>query len=201
MDRYSRLVAFLKVLLPLTALGLLSTLFLLSRSVDPSSTIPFGEAEITERLREGRITGPHYSGTTPGGDQITVTATSAKPGSLGSLAEADGLRAQIDFSGGGSLRLSAQTGTFDPENDIARFSGDLLIETATGYTLTTDALETRIKGLGARSDGPVEGDSPLGHLQAGQMELTSNNDTNNAHLLFKNGVKLVYDPKDTKDAP
>ena len=37
---YSRLIAWLKILLPLGALILLSTIFLYSRSTDPISVIP-----------------------------------------------------------------------------------------------------------------------------------------------------------------
>ncbi len=45
-DRYSRMVALLKVSLPLIALGILSTLFLVSRAVDPPMTIPFADSEV-----------------------------------------------------------------------------------------------------------------------------------------------------------
>ena len=201
MDGYSRLVAFLKVLLPLTALGLLSTLFLLSRSVDPTTTIPFGEAEITERLQKERITAPYFSGTTSGGDQVIFTATSANPGTDGGLAQANDLTAKITLSGGGTIELSSETGSFDPRNDLARFVGSVEIKTATGYVLTTEALQSRVENIDARSDGPVQGHGPLGQLQAGQLVLTSQSGANDTHLLFKNGVKLVYDPKIAKDNP
>ena len=45
MDRYSRMVAIFKVLLPLAALAILSTLFLLSRTIDPTTTIPFADQD------------------------------------------------------------------------------------------------------------------------------------------------------------
>ena len=201
MDGHSRLVAFLKVALPLAALGLLSTLFLLSRSVDPMATIPFGEAEISERLREGVVTGPHFSGTTRGGEPIEITAASARPGSEGAFARAEDIRAEIGMSGGGRVTLSAATGSFDPDNDLARFDGMVEITTTTGYTLTTDAMESRIEELELHSDGPVEGSGPFGNITAGQMFISSDAQTNDAHLLFKNGVKLIYDPKAMKDKP
>ncbi|WP_050928961.1 hypothetical protein [Aestuariivita boseongensis] len=201
MDGYSRLVAFLKVLLPLTALGLLSTLFLLSRSVDPTTTLPFGEAEISERLREGLITAPYFSGTTSGGDQIIITASTAKPESETALAQAADLKAQITLSSGNNVTLEALTGSFDPNGDIARFIGDVQIQTTNGYSLITDALESRIKELDLRSDGPVSGQAPFGTLEAGQMQLSANSEGDDAHLLFKDGVKLIYDPKDVEDRP
>ena len=201
MDGYSRLVAFLKVVLPLTALGLLSTLFLLSRSVDPTTTLPFGDAEISERLREGLITAPYFSGTTNGGDQIIITASTAKPGNAGALAQAKELSAKITMANGTDVSLKALTGSFDPEQDLARFTGDVLIETTSGYILTTEALESRIQRLNLRSDGSVDGRTPFGTLEAGRMELTTDSATNDAHLLFKDGVKLIYDPKLVEDRP
>ena len=194
MDRHSRLVAFLKVVLPLAALGILSTLFLLSRSVDPTTTLPFGEAEISERLRDEVVSAPYFSGVTRQGDQIVLTATSARPEAGGRMARAEDLSARISLSSGGSVSLNALSGSFDPDGDLARFTGDVRIETSTGYRLTTEALETGIKELGARSDGEVQGSGPFGTLHAGQMELTSDSETKAVHLVFKRGVKLVYEP-------
>ncbi|MEO0504251.1 MAG: hypothetical protein AAFZ14_13070, partial [Pseudomonadota bacterium] len=70
MDRYSRFVAWLKVLLPLAALALLSTLFLLSRNTDPIAAVPFADDELLDRVRDEQITGPFFSGTTTDGDRV-----------------------------------------------------------------------------------------------------------------------------------
>lgn len=201
MDGYSRLVAFLKVILPLSALALLSTLFLISRGGSPTATLPFGDAEISERLREGVITGPYYSGTTSDGQRVVITAKSAKPGGDGQMAQALDIRAQVALRGGGLIVMKAQTGSFDPEQDLARFEGDVLFETTTGYALRTSALQSKIKSLDGQSDGPVTGQAPFGALEAGQMLLRSTGASQDAHLLFKDGVKLIYDPKLVKDTP
>ena len=66
-DRYTRLISWLKVLFPLAALGLLSTLFLLSRAIDPGQAIPFAEKEVQDRLRDQQITGPFFTGATSEG--------------------------------------------------------------------------------------------------------------------------------------
>ncbi len=201
MDGYSRLVAFLKVILPLTALGLLSTLFLLSRSVDPTATLPFEEAEVTERLRDGLVTSPHYAGMTKGGDQVTIIASTAKPGNQGEFAQARDVNALIEMTNGTDVTLDSLTGSFDPAGDFARFTGNVQIETTTGYTLNTEALNSRIRSLDLRSDGAVDGEGPFGTLEAGQMELTTDALTEDAYLRFKNGVRLIYDPKLVEDGP
>ena len=193
MDRYSRLVALLKVLLPLTALGLLSTLFLLSRNIDPMAAIPFADTEIKERLRGQQITAPFFSGTTDGGDRVTVSA-----GTMMTLSaldnEAQDLSAQIDMSSGTRIVLFADTGRFDMKRSTSALSGNVVITTSSGYKLTTDALNAEFDELVIDSPGPVAGTGPLGVLNAGKMHLARRTGDENAHLIFTNGVKLIYDP-------
>ena len=69
------------------------------------------------------------------------------------------------------------------------------------FVSNDDIKKTRIKRLELRSDGAVQGQAPFGTLEAGRMELKTDSLTNNAHLLFKDGVKLIYDPKLVEDRP
>jgi len=75
---YSRVVAWLKVIFPLSALALLSTLFLFARSIDPEQSIPFADVDVKELAREPRITAPEFSGMTADGAAITISAATAK---------------------------------------------------------------------------------------------------------------------------
>ena len=88
---YSRMVAFLKVLLPLAALVLLSTVFLMSRSVDTKRDHPF--AEQGDGRPDARPTGDQtlFLGTTAKGDEVMVTALIARPGGGTTPAEATDL--------------------------------------------------------------------------------------------------------------
>ena len=198
MDRYSRLVAWLKVLLPLTALGLLSTLFLLSRNIDPMAAIPFAETEIAERLKGQQITAPFFSGTTSAGDRVTVSAGKMATRS-GSNNEASDLSAQIDLASGTRVVLFSDTGAFDMLGGETMLSGDVVITTSTGYKLTSDALRTNFDTLSVESPGPVMGSGPFGTLNAGRMQLQRVEGNENAQLIFTNGVKLIYDPKSLEE--
>jgi lipopolysaccharide export system protein LptC len=77
---HSRVVAWLKIILPLTALGILSTLFLFSRTIDPSDAIPYATVDVEERAREPRVTAPAYAGVTSDGARLSMTAAEARPG-------------------------------------------------------------------------------------------------------------------------
>lgn len=196
MDSYSRRVAFLKVLLPLAALAILSTLFLLSQSVAPNQTIPFSDAEIAERIRDQQITTPRFAGTTASGDEVFLSATKAIPGGAGSPGQAEDLRGEIHMVRGGVITFSSQRGWINVPDDAAFFRGQVTIDTDTGYHLVTDRLTTAVRRIEVIAPGPVSGTSPMGTLQAGAMHLSApGTDASQAHLIFTEGVKLLYDPK------
>ncbi len=194
MDRYSRLVAWLKVLLPLTALALLSTLFLLSRNLDPVAAIPFADAEIKDRLRDEQITGPFFSGTTESGDRVSVSAGKMQTNASAGNSASD-LSAQIDLASGTRVVLFSDTGSFDMRNARSSLTGNVVITTSTGFKMTTDALDADFDTMHVESPGDVMADSPLGTLNAGQMRIEKRGADENTHLIFTNGVKLVYTPK------
>lgn len=195
MDRYSRMVAFLKVVLPLAALSLLATLFLLSRSVTEDAVIPFAENEIAERLRDQQITDPFFSGTTPQGDEIMVSATVARPGDANTPASAEMLSGQLKLNEGAHINMTANGGALDLSGQSATFSGNVVIQSTHGYTLRTETFITALDEIDALAPDRVEGDSPMGTLTAGRMRIVSENDESDARMRFNNGVKLIYDPR------
>lgn len=198
MDLYSRIIAYLKVLLPLAALALLSTLFLLSRGIDPTGTTPFARHEIEERVRGQQITAPFFSGTTDDGDEITISARLARPAGAGGLAGAEDLRARMKMVAGGQIDLTADSGSVATDQDQASFAGNVLVTTSTGYTIKTDELNANLSTISGNSPGEINADGPVGTFTAGRMEIRAKNENGPIHMLFKNGVKLVYDPKKTE---
>lgn len=194
MDQYSRMVSYLKVLLPLAALALLSTLFLISRSADTEAVIPFADQEIAERMRGQQVTGPFFSGSTPQGDEIWVTASVARA-SVDTPMLATDLKAEIRIASGGNLTLRSDRGSVQPDQDLAHFVGNVEITTADGMVVKTEVLKTQLSGLRAETPGDVRASSDLGELTAGRMEITSKTQRGPVHLLFTNSVKLVYHPQ------
>ncbi|MFT6022554.1 MAG: lipopolysaccharide export system protein LptC [Ascidiaceihabitans sp.] len=195
MDRYSRMVAWLKVLLPLMALALLSTLFLLSRSIDPMASIPFADSEIQERLRDQQVTGPFFSGSTAQGDQISFSA--GKMGTSGSdgSTTADDISAQIDLSSGSRIVFFADTGVIDITNDQSTLSGNVLITTSSGYKINAELLIAAMTDLSVESPNEIIAVGPIGTITAGSMLLNAPENGGNAQLVFTDGVKLVYEPE------
>lgn len=199
-DRYSQTIALLKVALPLLALALLSTLFLISRAVTPTATIPFADSEVQERLTNQQVTGPFFSGTSSRGDQIAFIAErlSSPDGTVGSNM-AEEVIVQMDMANGRQIMLEADQAEVDMINDRSKLSGAVEAITTDGYRVVSDALELRLSQLDVTSPGPVEATTPLGDIEAGGMRLFVPEGKTDAQLLFTGGVKLLYLPQERKD--
>lgn len=201
-DLHSRLVAFLKITLPLAALALLSTLFLFSRRIDPDAAIPYAEVDIAERAREPRVTAPAWAGVTHDGAALTIAADEARPGGDAQGASAQGLRAVLDLKGGGTVRLTAQSGQIDAAGQELRMSGAVVITTTTGWRVTSDAMTAAMDRTRVASPGPVAATGPAGNLTAGSMLLSPASGPGDYAMDFNGGVRLIYlPPKATADGP
>ncbi len=195
-DRYSQMVGLLKVVLPLAALALLSTLFLLSRVIDPEAVIPFADKEIQDRLRDQQVTGPIYYGTTADGDEISFAAETliTVPGQTGAN-EAEDVRVTMDLTSGTNIVLTAERGHVNIAANMVDLEGDVVITTTTGYQINSEMLITQMSTLDVESPGPVAATGPFGRLDSGAMSLSAGKDGKPAQLVFTNGVKLIYEPK------
>ena len=199
-DLYSRWVSWLKVLFPLTALGLLSTLFLLSRAIDLETSLPFADKEVQDRLRNQQVTGPFFSGTTANGDLISFSAQTLKmpDGQVGSN-RAEDIELNVNISGGAKVKVTSHAGEFDIANDLAELTGDIVITTSTQFRIISEKLISQLSVLNLTSPGMVEATSPAGSITAGSMVMTSTEQGKPAQLIFTNGVKLVYSPKQVEE--
>jgi len=81
---HSRLVAGMKILLPLAALGMLSTLFLISERFDPGEAVPPAAIELRDRARDEGATNAALAGVTRGGHEVLLRAARFVP-SVGTI--------------------------------------------------------------------------------------------------------------------
>lgn len=199
-DRYSQMVSLLKIVLPLIALGLLSTLFLISRVVTPTATIPFADAEVQERLTNQQITGPYFSGTSSAGDQISFVAERLQTpdGTIGSN-RAEDILVNVDFANGTNLVVEADVAVLSLADDSSSLDGNVELVSSRGVTLLSDRLLITLSRLDIKSPGKVHGEMSLGTIDAGAMRVMAKDDTAEPQWLFTNGVKMLYHPEKAKD--
>jgi lipopolysaccharide export system protein LptC len=194
-DAHTRVVGWLKVALPLMALAILSTLFLVADRIYPEDALPYAEVDVEELAREPRMTAPAYAGTTSDGAALSLTAEEARPETEGAPAQALGLRLSLATPDGGLTELRAATATMDDAARQVVLSGGVTVTTDTGYRLETAEVAARLDRSGLESRGAVSAKGPAGDIQAGGMTLSQDNRTPGAYLLvFNKGVRLVYLP-------
>lgn len=193
-DLYSHVVSWLKLLLPLAALALLSTLFMLSGKVDYGN-IPIAQRDLANRASDQQITAPYYTGATNDGALVSMTATSAKPDpSAPGRVSAAGLWTKIDMKDGSVLTMRADSALIDEPEDRAELTGNVRIESSTGYVMETTGLHAAMREISAESTGPVAADGPAGTVNAGKLRIAPSGEAGAVQLVFTNGVKVVYQP-------
>lgn len=195
-DLHTRMVGWLKVALPLSALAILSTLFLLARTIDPNDAIPIAEVDVEDRLREPRMTAPEYSGTTSDGASLSLTATEARQ-DAGGAASAKAIMGKLVMPGGGEITLTAATANIDGAAGVIDLAGKVQITTSTGYVAQTEQITARLDRTSMQSAGSVTATGPIGTISADQLIVTGQAESSaDAYLVVFNGhVKLIYHPQ------
>lgn len=196
-DRHSRLVLWLKVALPLLALVILSTLFFVAETLDPEAAIPYAEVDVERILREQGMTSPTFGGLTSSGVEISLSAAAVRPGQdQPSTLTASTLAANLNLPGKGQLQIESPEGIIDTDTSQAILQGGAHLESSTGYTVQTERIVTSYSEATAYAETEVRATGPAGTLTAGSFELRrQDGDTPGYLLVFKDGVRLVYEPR------
>ena len=186
----TRTVRWLRVLLPLLALAMLSTLFLFSRGSDGESQIPYADVDAEAMAREPRVVAPEYAGVTDDGAALTLRATQASPGQGGGRAQdlrldwqrPDGLRADLS---------APQAGVAD---GAIRLDGGVRMTTSSGWTLDAQSVEAATDRSRIAARNGVKAEAPFGSLTAQRMELAPADGQDASVLSFSGDVRLIYRP-------
>ena len=191
---HSWLVAFFKVVLPLAALAILSTLFLVSQGVDPEDAIPYAEVDVADRVRAPRVTDAAYAGMTADGAALTMQASDARPGTAGSqnAGRATGLTGRLETPDGGTTDLVAGAAQLDAMAGRMLLSGGVTLVSSTGYRIEAAALSVATDRTALDSDGAVRASGPIGTLTAGALHIGQSGA--GYVVVFKGGVSLIYEP-------
>lgn len=188
---YSQFVGFLKITLPLAALGLMSTVFLFARAPTQETAIPY--AQIEELAQEPRLSGAQLSGVTDDGSVFELTARTTRPN--GATLSADHLAASLDTADGTRIDIRAGSGEIDNIEKIARLSGLAHLQTSNGYEMEAAGFAADFTTGRITSEGALEIQAPFGSLTAGQLIIETPDGAAGQVMLFQNGVRLVYTPQ------
>ena len=190
---HSRLVSVLKVLLPLIALVLLSTLFLFSRKINPEDAIPYATVDVEDRLRDPKMTDAGFAGMTADGSSLTIAAVEAKPTAEGgALKLVQGLLQTPD---GAKTELASAAVALVSAQKMIELSDGAELRAASGYVVQAQGFGVSTADTRVESRGAISAIGPGGQLSADHM-LLSQQGANGPYLLVFNGkVRLLYQPK------
>jgi lipopolysaccharide export system protein LptC len=190
---HSQLVGWAKIILPLSALALLSTLFLFARQPGQDPEIPF--AEIETLARDQRISSPQFSGVTTDGSVIAITANNAQPDQdAPNLLLVESLDLSLDGADGSRVDVTSGMSVIDSLNRTAKLQGLARLTTSSGYVMETNGLSADLNSGEITSEGALEIQAPFGQITAGRIKITLSETGEGQQMLFTDGVKLLYTP-------
>jgi lipopolysaccharide export system protein LptC len=195
-DLYSRLVAILKVALPLVALGMLSALFLVQSDDRLGGEIVFSRADLAALGSGLRISDATFSGTTRTEDRFQFVAASVVPDAAPPThAAITDLSGSIEIADGPSVSVAALSGELDIAAQRLRLDGEIDIETSDGYRMRTQRMDIDLRAGTLDAGEPVLAEGPLGRIESRTLSITPAASTGDARrFLFGNGVRVLYDP-------
>lgn len=158
----TRIVRWLRVLLPLLALLILSTMFLFSSR--PASGPDDGAASGQEHL----MLMPQYSGVTSDGAELSLRASRASPIDEGTVTARD-LVLDWQAQSGLSAQLTAPDGMIENERIMLR--GGVRMTTSSGWQMDAPNVDAATDRSDLIATGGVKADAPLGHLTAERMQM------------------------------
>lgn len=190
----------LRIGLPLSALVLLSTIFLVSRSVDPNTAADMAGLTPEQVTRAPRVAAARFAGVTDDATALTIAA--------------DAVRSETDTLGEGPLELAfthpegrlifpnSSSAWFEAEDarlnqsyGVLTATGSVILENSDGYVLVLGGLTAALDQTRLTATGGIEGRAPAGEIRADTMELTRSGGQDGGYLLaFTGNVRLIYVP-------
>ena len=185
----TRVVRWLRVLLPLAALAMLSTLFLFSRSGDSVSQIPYADVDAEAMARDPRLVAPEYSGVTADGAQLTLRAAEVSPAGGGTARDL-----RLDWQRPDGLQADLAAPRAALADGVIRLEGGVRMTTSSGWTVDMQSLQAATDRSRLAAEDGVEAAAPFGTLTARRMELAPAGDQDASILNFSGDVRLIYQP-------
>lgn len=195
---YSNFVFFAKIVLPLTAIVLLATVFLFTTEQTLENGFQFSSADLSSLASGMQVVKPRFSGSNEKGDTYSFSADSMQPDSpQPDRIDVIGLSGQIDFFSGISAQITAGKAELLRKTDSMRLFDDVMIVMSDGLRASTSGLMANFGNGSLISDGKVSANGPMGRIEAGSMRVETiiDGEEENRMIWFENGVTLSFKPE------
>ncbi len=191
--RYSRFVGLMKWLLPSIAVALALLVVIWPYLGEQDRGLPLSFAAIKSSVSDKLfMTNARFLGADDRNQPYTVTADEVvQEANDQDLVQFVNPKADIQLDDGSWVALTAKRGMLRQSADLLSLDGGVDVFSDSGFEFRTDRVKVDLRTKIASGDAPVEGQGPLGVLNATGFTL----DRNGRTIRFKGRVKLVIYPK------
>ena len=201
----ARIAQVARLVLPLGALTLLSTVFLFSENIDPQRAVDLAGLDVAELTREPRIGTARFAGVTEDDTAMTIRAATVR--TVTDLTQQGPIRLSLDapegdlqFASGRSAQFRAAQGEVDQGQDMMLLRGAVTLETSDGYSATMPLLRAALERTHLQGSGGIEAQGPPGEIRSDTLEITTVTGRPGGYLLaFRGNVRLIYLPDERED--
>ena len=191
---YSKAVVWVKITLPLLAVALLSSIFLLSSTPDPDAALPYAEVDVDQITRQQVVSQPRFAGTLDNGQEIVLTAdTVSSDIDQTEQFEAQVIDGRLDLSLTEFMTVQAASARFDMAAQMATLTEDVVLQSSLGYRLQSETLVMALDVINMRSPTPIHVTGPGIDVTADTMEMAGPDGA--TILRFNGSVRVLYDPQ------
>ena len=189
---YSNTVFYLKLTLVFLGLFALVLIFLSAKKLEPSSEIPFAKDMDFATLDDG-LTNPIYSSMTSSGDELRIAADQIISTDLKDTALIKSAILRIFSESGSNIFLTSDMALINNEEKSLTFSKNVILKTNDKMEITAPKIFTSLDKTLIQAEGPIKGFFGTSNIQAGQLNISKENNSAGLVISFTKGVKMVYD--------
>ena len=188
---YSNTVFYLKLVLIILGLLAIALIFSSAKKLELSSEIPFAN-EIDFTTLDDGLTKPLFSSITKSGDEIQIAAKQIISTNTKDTALVRFGNLKVFSRNGSRIILSSDIAVFKKKENNLTFSENVLLESGNDIRVTAPKISTALDRIFIRANGPVSGFFSNSNIEAGQLEIFRENNSDSIVISFTKGVKMVY---------
>lgn len=189
---HSRFVAMMKLLLPMTAVALITLVVAWPHFKINDERFRIGFTALKAREAENpSMMNARYLGIDDRDRAYSISADMAKSQvGKGDVVELEMPKADITLQDGTWLVLTAETGVYTRETKTLKLTGAVNLFHDSGYEIRTSSADIDLSQSVAVGDKPVEGHGPFGELKAEGFHFVDSGKV----ITFSGKAKLVFFP-------
>lgn len=198
-ERYSRMVARLKIVLPASALALLLLIAAWPRIQSAVERIKLHMPRLDlSEARNLRMVNLRYAGIDRHDRPFTVTSDVARQRpNADDTVELENPKADMTTQSGTWIAVTATAGVYKPQAQLLDLAGNVELFQDKGNEFVTEKAHVDMGRGTAEGNEPVEGHGPFGTVTAEGFRIGEHGDVIN----FTGKTHLVLDPHESKEQP